>query len=95
MPKVQELVKKFYGKEPNKSVNPDEAVAIGAAIQGTSLSLSYIGSTLAVGGAADNSSVGAIHKYYIYIHICIYTYINTFKFQVSSFLKLKLYIHDI
>jgi len=34
MPKVAELVKKFYGKEPNKSVNPDEAVAIGAAIQG-------------------------------------------------------------
>jgi len=34
MPKVQELVEKFYGKRPNKSVNPDEAVAIGAAIQG-------------------------------------------------------------
>merc|ERR1712170_222208 len=34
MPKVQELVKKFYGKEPSKSVNPDEAVAMGAAIQG-------------------------------------------------------------
>jgi molecular chaperone DnaK len=34
MPKVQELVKKFYGKEPSKAVNPDEAVAIGAAIQG-------------------------------------------------------------
>jgi len=34
MPKVQELVKKFYGKEPNKTVNPDEAVAIGAAIRG-------------------------------------------------------------
>jgi molecular chaperone DnaK len=34
MPKVQELVEKFYGKKPNKSVNPDEAVAIGAAIQG-------------------------------------------------------------
>jgi molecular chaperone DnaK len=34
MPKVSELVKKFYGKEPNKSVNPDEAVAMGAAIQG-------------------------------------------------------------
>jgi molecular chaperone DnaK len=34
MPKVQELVKKFYGREPNKSVNPDEAVAMGAAIQG-------------------------------------------------------------
>jgi molecular chaperone DnaK len=34
MPKVTELVKKFYGKEPNKSVNPDEAVAMGAAIQG-------------------------------------------------------------
>jgi len=34
MPKVQEIVKKFYGKEGNKSVNPDEAVAAGAAIQG-------------------------------------------------------------
>lgn len=34
MPKVQEVVEKFYGKKPNKSVNPDEAVAIGAAIQG-------------------------------------------------------------
>jgi len=34
MPKVQELVKQFFGKEPNKSVNPDEVVAIGAAIQG-------------------------------------------------------------
>jgi len=34
MPKVQELVKNIFGKTPNKSVNPDEAVAIGAAIQG-------------------------------------------------------------
>jgi molecular chaperone DnaK len=34
MPKVQEIVKKFFGREPNKTVNPDEAVAIGAAIQG-------------------------------------------------------------
>lgn len=34
MPKVQDLVSKFFGKTPNKSVNPDEAVAIGAAIQG-------------------------------------------------------------
>ena len=34
IPKVQELVKNFFGKEPNKSVNPDEVVAIGAAIQG-------------------------------------------------------------
>ncbi len=34
IPKVQELVKKFFGKEPNKSVNPDEVVALGAAIQG-------------------------------------------------------------
>ena len=32
--KVQELVKEFFGKEPNKSVNPDEVVAIGASIQG-------------------------------------------------------------
>ena len=38
IPKVQELVEKFFGKKPNKSVNPDEAVAIGAAIQGAVLS---------------------------------------------------------
>jgi molecular chaperone DnaK len=37
MPKVIETVKKFFGKEPNKSVNPDEVVAIGAAIQGAVL----------------------------------------------------------
>jgi molecular chaperone DnaK len=34
MPKVQEMVKEFFGKEPRKDVNPDEAVAVGAAIQG-------------------------------------------------------------
>jgi molecular chaperone DnaK len=34
MPMVQELVKEFFGKEPRKDVNPDEAVAVGAAIQG-------------------------------------------------------------
>jgi molecular chaperone DnaK len=34
IPKIQEIVKDFFGKEPNKSVNPDEVVAIGAAIQG-------------------------------------------------------------
>jgi molecular chaperone DnaK len=34
MPKVQEVVKNFFGKEPHKGVNPDEVVAIGAAIQG-------------------------------------------------------------
>ncbi len=34
MPKVQELVEKFFGKAPRKDVNPDEAVAVGAAIQG-------------------------------------------------------------
>src|SRR5881275_3090967 len=34
MPKVQETVKEFFGKEPRKDVNPDEAVAVGAAIQG-------------------------------------------------------------
>ena len=37
IPKVQELVKEFFGKEPNKSVNPDEVVAIGASIQGSVL----------------------------------------------------------
>ncbi len=38
MPKVQEMVKEFFGKEPRKDVNPDEAVAVGAAIQGQVLS---------------------------------------------------------
>jgi molecular chaperone DnaK len=38
MPKVQEKVKSFFGKEPRKDVNPDEAVAVGAAIQGQVLS---------------------------------------------------------
>ena len=37
MPKVQESVNEFFGKSPNKGVNPDEAVAIGAAIQGAVL----------------------------------------------------------
>lgn len=37
MPKVQEMVKNFFGKEPRHDVNPDEAVAIGAAIQGAVL----------------------------------------------------------
>ena len=37
MPKVQEIVKEFFGKSPNKGENPDEAVAIGAAIQGAVL----------------------------------------------------------
>jgi len=34
MPKVNQIVKDFFGKEPNKSINPDEVVAVGAAIQG-------------------------------------------------------------
>jgi len=38
MPKVQEKVKEFFGQEPRKDVNPDEAVAVGAAIQGQVLS---------------------------------------------------------
>ena len=37
IPKVQEIVEKFFGRKPNKSVNPDEVVAIGAAIQGAVL----------------------------------------------------------
>ncbi len=38
IPKVRELVKEIFGKEPNKSVNPDEVVAIGAAVQGAIIS---------------------------------------------------------
>ena len=38
MPLVQDKVKQFFGKEPNKSVNPDEVVAVGAALQGAALS---------------------------------------------------------
>jgi len=37
IPRIQEEVKKFFGKEPNKGVNPDEVVAIGAAVQGAVL----------------------------------------------------------
>ena len=38
IPKIQEVVEEFFGKKPNRSVNPDEVVAIGAAIQGGVLS---------------------------------------------------------
>jgi len=38
IPKVQEIVKNFFGKEPNKTVNPDEVVAVGAAVQAGVLS---------------------------------------------------------
>jgi molecular chaperone DnaK len=41
MPKVQEMVKNFFGREPSKTVNPDEAVAMGAAIQGGVLKGEY------------------------------------------------------
>ncbi len=37
MPKVQRIAKDIFGKEPNKSINPDEVVALGAAIQGAVL----------------------------------------------------------
>jgi len=38
MPKIQEIVKEFFGKEPNKSVNPDEVVGLGAAVQAAVIS---------------------------------------------------------
>src|SRR5437867_12721496 len=34
MPKIQQMVKDYFGKEPHKGVNPDEVVAVGAAVQG-------------------------------------------------------------
>ncbi len=37
MPKVQEAVKQLFGREPHKGVNPDEVVAVGAAVQGAVL----------------------------------------------------------
>ena len=37
IPKVQEIVEKFFGKKPNRSINPDEAVAVGACVQGAVL----------------------------------------------------------
>ena len=42
MPKVQQTVQDVFGKQPTKSVNPDEAVAMGAAIQVNILLLKYI-----------------------------------------------------
>jgi molecular chaperone DnaK len=41
MPAVQRMVKEIFGKEPNKSINPDEVVAVGAAVQGAVLSGEY------------------------------------------------------
>jgi heat shock protein 5 len=38
IPKVQQLLKEYFGKEPSKGINPDEAVAYGAAVQGGVLS---------------------------------------------------------
>lgn len=38
IPKVQQMLKEYFGKEPSKGINPDEAVAYGAAIQGAILS---------------------------------------------------------
>jgi molecular chaperone DnaK len=38
IPKVQDIVEKFFGKKPNRSINPDEAVAVGACVQGAVLS---------------------------------------------------------
>lgn len=38
IPKVQQLLKEYFGKEPSKGINPDEAVAYGAAVQGGILS---------------------------------------------------------
>lgn len=38
IPKVQQLLKEFFGKDPSKGINPDEAVAYGAAVQGGILS---------------------------------------------------------
>jgi len=43
MPLVQKIVQDFFGIKPNKSLNPDEAVAIGAGIQGSILSGSFKG----------------------------------------------------
>ena len=42
IPKIQQAVEEFFGKKPNRSVNPDEVVAVGASIQGDVLSLSLI-----------------------------------------------------
>ena len=42
IPRIQQAVEEFFGKKPNKSVNPDEVVAVGASIQGGVLSLSLI-----------------------------------------------------
>lgn len=46
IPKVQEMVKSFFGKEPSKSVNPDEAVAVGAAVLGAQLGGDEIASNI-------------------------------------------------
>ena len=42
IPKVQQIVKEIFGREPNKSINPDEVVAVGAAIQGAVLAGAHL-----------------------------------------------------
>lgn len=46
IPRIQEAVEKFFGKKPNRSVNPDEVVAIGAAVQGGILSGAFEGKSM-------------------------------------------------
>ena len=46
MPKVHEIVKDIFQKDPNRGVNPDEVVAMGAAIQGRRLFASCLGRSL-------------------------------------------------
>ena len=55
MPKIIEEVKNFFGKEPNKSVNPDEVVAVGAAIQAGVFKFSYFPVT--TGGLREGGSI--------------------------------------
>ena len=64
MPKVQEVVKQFFGKEPHKGVNPDEVVALGAAIQanqlaGNTVTGATVGLKSSLAGAAALGWVGA------------------------------------
>ncbi|MBR2942613.1 MAG: Hsp70 family protein, partial [Clostridia bacterium] len=54
MPAVQEMVKRLTGKTPSRAVNPDECVAMGAALQGAKLSVSNPGSGMVVSSAAQD-----------------------------------------
>ena len=69
MPKVQETVQQLFGRAPSKSINPDEAVAIGAAMWSLLVSPNRPVLCVFIPHAVYSSSIVCVHVY-VYIHTC-------------------------